>query len=199
MARPHCPSASTAAINVAPSAAQWVARCRFRDLDGVTRTVERWGKSKTAARLALQDELRAQRGERTEMLRPESRFREAAVIWMGKIRERRADSTADTYDHCLHKQVLPQLGELRLHECDVAQLDAFFTRLERARTAVEQPGRHDHRDARLRGQHAPPDPRHRQRSPPTGRAPQGDPDQPCTRAGAHRVPEGPPRPLPRAA
>jgi len=72
-----------------------------------------------------------------EILRPDSRFREAAVIWMRKIRERRADSTADTYDHCLRKQVLPQLGELRLHECDVAQLDAFFTRLERGRRTVE--------------------------------------------------------------
>jgi hypothetical protein len=56
---------------------------------------------------------------------------------MRKIRERRADSTADTDDHCLRKQVLPQLGELRLHECDVAQLDAFLTRLERARRTVE--------------------------------------------------------------
>ena len=37
---------------------------------------------------------------------------------MGKIRERRADSTADTYASCLRNQVLPQLGELRLSECD---------------------------------------------------------------------------------
>ena len=66
------------------------------------------------------------------MLRPNSRFREAADIWMGKIRERRADSTADTYASCLENQVLPQLGELRLVECDVAHLDAFFSRLERA-------------------------------------------------------------------
>ena len=36
---------------------------------------------------------------------------------MGKIRERRADSTADTYASCLRNQVLPQLGELRLDEC----------------------------------------------------------------------------------
>jgi integrase len=108
-------------------------------MDGITRKVERWGKSRTAARLALQDELRAQRGERTELLRPESRFREAADLWMGKVQQRRADSTADTYDHCLRKQVLPQLGELRLHECDVAQIDAFFARLERARRPVEHP------------------------------------------------------------
>lgn len=49
---------------------------------------------------------------------------------MVKIRARRADSTADTYDRCLRKQVLPQLGELRMYECDVAQLDAFFSRFK---------------------------------------------------------------------
>jgi hypothetical protein len=39
---------------------------------------------------------------------------------MGKIGERREDSTADIYASCLRNQVLPQLGELRLVECDVA-------------------------------------------------------------------------------
>src|SRR6185437_13867149 len=89
------------------------------------------GRTPSAARRALQDELRRQRGERSEVLRSESRFREAADVWMGKIRERRADLTADTYASCLKNQVLPQLGDLRLVECDVAHLDAFFSRLER--------------------------------------------------------------------
>jgi hypothetical protein len=40
--------------------------------------MERAGRTRTAARQALQDELRQQRGERSEVLRPESRFREAA-------------------------------------------------------------------------------------------------------------------------
>jgi len=140
MARPPLALGHHGSIKVTRDRGQWVARCRFRDLDGITRRVARWGTSKTAAQQALQDELRERRGEQTEILRPDSRFREASVIWMRKIRERRADSTADTYDHCLRKQVLPQLAELRLHECDVAQLDAFFTRLERARRPVEHPG-----------------------------------------------------------
>jgi integrase len=46
-------------------------------------------------------------GERTEVLRPESRFREAADIWIGKIRERREDSTADTYASCLRNRCSP--------------------------------------------------------------------------------------------
>ena len=33
--------------------------------------------------------------------------------------------------------MLPQLGEVRLYECDVAHVDAFFTRLEHARRTVE--------------------------------------------------------------
>jgi integrase len=71
------------------------------------------------------------------MLRPESRFRDAAAIDMGKIAARREDSTADAYAYWLEKLILPQLGELRLGECDVAQMDAFFTRLERGRRVVE--------------------------------------------------------------
>jgi hypothetical protein len=77
-------------------------------------------------RLALQDELRTLRGERAEVLRPESRFRDAATIYIGKVTARREDSTTDVYSYWLEKLVLPQLGELRLGECDVAQMDAFF-------------------------------------------------------------------------
>jgi len=56
---------------------------------------------------------------------------------MAKIIERRDDSTTDTYRHWLDGLVLPQLGELRLYECDVAHIDAFFTRLEQARRTIE--------------------------------------------------------------
>ncbi len=139
MARPPLALGHHGTIKVGRESGQWVARCRIRDLDGVTRRVARWGRSKAAAQQALQEELRTRLGQRTEVLRPNSRFREASDIWMGKIRERRADSTADTYASCLNNQVLPQLGELRLVECDVAHLDAFFSRLERARKVIQQP------------------------------------------------------------
>jgi integrase len=138
MARPPLVLGHHGSIKVGREDGQWVARCRFRDLDGVTRRVARWGTSKAAAQAALQDELRKRTGQRTEVLKPNSRFREAADIWMGKIRERRADSTADTYASCLKNQVLPQLGELRLSECDTAHLDAFFSRLKGARKVVDQ-------------------------------------------------------------
>jgi integrase len=140
MARPPLALGHHGSIKVSRDDGRWVARCRFRDLDGVTRRIARWSTSKASAQAALQDELRQRTGQqRTEVLKPNSRFREAADVWMGKIRERRADSTADTYASCLRNQVLPQLGELRLSECDTAHLDAFFSRLERARKVVELP------------------------------------------------------------
>jgi integrase len=136
MARPPLPLGHHGSIKATREGGQWVTRCRVRDLDGVTRKVERWGSSRTAAQRALQDELRQRRGERTELLRPHSTFRDAATVWAAKIAARREDSTADTYRHWLDGVVLPQLAELRLQECDVAQIDAFFTRLEQARRTV---------------------------------------------------------------
>jgi hypothetical protein len=53
------------------------------------------------ARLALQEELRAQRGERTEMLWPEYRFREAARSARGGLTRRRTPTaTAFTSGSC---------------------------------------------------------------------------------------------------
>lgn len=100
MARPPLPLGEHGTISVTCRRGLWVARCRLRGIDGVTRHVQKAGKSKTAARLALQEELRSQRGERTEMLRPESRLREAATIYLDKIRVRREDSTAAAYAYC---------------------------------------------------------------------------------------------------
>ena len=137
MARPPLPLGQHGEISVAPKNGQWVARCRLRGLDGVTRKVEKHGKTRTAARLALQAELRTRGGERTEVLRPESRFSDAAALYLGKVEVRREDSTAGIYRYWLDKLLLPQLGALRLSECDVAQIDAFFARLERGRRVVE--------------------------------------------------------------
>jgi integrase len=136
MARPPLPLGQHGNIKVKREDSRWVARCRVRDLDGVTRRAERWGSSQTAARRALQDELRQRCGGRPELLRPNSRFREAADVWLGKVRERREDSTLDIYEHRLKKVILPELGELLLAECDVAQIDAFFSRLERKRRTI---------------------------------------------------------------
>ncbi|MDN5854451.1 MAG: tyrosine-type recombinase/integrase [Actinomycetia bacterium] len=137
MARPPLPLGHHGTVMMIKRGKSWAARCRVRDLDGVTRQLERRGPSRTAAQKALQDELRRRHGQRVEVLRPYSRFTEAVDIWQAKIRQRREDSTQDVYAFWLGKVVLPQLGELRLIECDVANIDAFFSRLERERKVIE--------------------------------------------------------------
>jgi integrase len=132
VARPPLPLGSHGSVKTSRSGAKWIARCRFRDLDGVTRIVARWGTSRTAALKALQDALGERRGgSQATPLQATSRVREAVDIWSAKIAERREDSTADTYRHWVDAVVLPRLGELRLHECDVGRLDAFFSELAR--------------------------------------------------------------------
>jgi hypothetical protein len=115
----------------------WVARCRFRDLDGVTRRIERQGASRTAADAALREQLRRRGGRHAQRLRPNSRFRDAVGVWMAKIAGRRSDSTIETYSYWLDALVLPRLGEQRLSEFDTAHMDAFFTGLERERRTLE--------------------------------------------------------------
>ena len=58
MVRPPLPLGHHGETSVAPKDGRWVARCRLRGLDGVTRKVEKHGRTRTAARQALQEELR---------------------------------------------------------------------------------------------------------------------------------------------
>ena len=121
-------------INKRPDSTAYVARCRFRDFDGVTRSLERSGRSKATAMAALQDEVRSRVGTPAAPLRPHHRFERAAEVWLAKLdaqvaEGRRAATTADTYRQRLRSVVLPAMGQWRLRECTVPQLDAFFTDL----------------------------------------------------------------------
>jgi integrase len=121
-------------INRRASGSSYVARCRFRDYDGVTRWMERSGRSKAAAAAALQDEIRTRTGSRAAPLRPHDTFERAAEIWLAKLDAQVADgirtvTTADTYRQRLRSIILPAMGQWRLRECTLPRLDSFFTGL----------------------------------------------------------------------
>ncbi|MDQ3887274.1 MAG: site-specific integrase, partial [Actinomycetota bacterium] len=143
MARPPLPMGTHGSITITKRAGRatvYVARCRFRDYDGVTRTLERHGSTKTAASRALQDEIRARAGSLAAPLRPHHTFERAAQRWLAKLDAQVADrtrkvTTADTYRQRLRLVILPAIGQWRLRECTVAQLDGFFTGLAAAHGA----------------------------------------------------------------
>lgn len=112
----------------------YVARCRFRDYDGVTRWLERSGRTKAAASRSIQDEIRSRTGSPAAPLRPTDTFERASEAWLRKLDAQVADgaravTTADTYRQRLRAVVLPAMGQWRLYECTVPRVDAFFSGL----------------------------------------------------------------------
>jgi integrase len=127
----------TIAVAKAARGTSFVARCRFRDFDGVTRLIERYGSTKTNALTALQDEIRSRAGSPKSPLRPEHTFARAAEMWLAKLDAQvaegtRAVTTADTYRQRLNSVLLPAMGQWRLHECTVPRVDILFTDLAKS-------------------------------------------------------------------
>lgn len=109
----------------------YVARCRHRDDDGVTRQVERRGTTKKAARADLLEHLGVTRGRRRDKLTAATRFETAATAYLDQVAEDAEDSTHDTYRYWVERVLMVDLGQLRLRECDVAELNAYFRDLAR--------------------------------------------------------------------
>ncbi|SDP60706.1 tyrosine-type recombinase/integrase [Lentzea jiangxiensis] len=114
----------------------WRATTKFRDYDGITRPVERSGKTKTAAERALKEALRDRMAPGEEgMITAESRFRDAAEVWLTEFRTAvavgtRSPTSLETYEGRLNGIVLPAIGELRMRELTVARLGRLMTTVQ---------------------------------------------------------------------
>ena len=139
MARPPLPMGTHGEIWIKQRAGSrggsYVARCRFRDFDGVTRWIERVGSTKAGASRAIQDEIRTRtRSVAVAPLRPEHTLERAAELWLVKLDAQVADgaravTTADLYRQRLRSVILPAIGQWRLYECTVSRFDGFFASL----------------------------------------------------------------------
>jgi integrase len=124
-----------AAVNDKGKPTRWRARTKYRDIDGRTRQIERWGKSSTDAANQLKSALMAQsRMSRDGELSGADRFAKAAEIWRQSIesgvgRGARSPGTLETYERTLKVHVLPALGEVRLLEISPPLLDRFLKRV----------------------------------------------------------------------
>lgn len=140
MGRPPTPLGRAGAIKVNKLDQQkYEARCRYRDWTGHYVQVSRQGASKTAAERALQDAVAAMGATNSGKLRPTDTFERAAGVWLAKFEalvadDRRSPTTLDLYRGQLERIVLPGLGQLRLAECTVGQIDMFFTGLASRKT-----------------------------------------------------------------
>jgi integrase len=115
----------------------YAARCRFRDMDGSTRKLEKRGPSKTAASTKLQDALKDRVETRSDELRPHSRMVDAGTLWLGRIERRNRPSTVRSYRWAWDSVAAPAIGQLRLREITVPLLEDFLLALERRGYAAE--------------------------------------------------------------
>ncbi|HEX3592090.1 MAG TPA: tyrosine-type recombinase/integrase [Pseudonocardiaceae bacterium] len=107
-----------------------MARTNFRDYDGVTRPVERTGRSQTAAERALKVDLQTRSRGRAGAVTRDTRLSEVADAWFKRMEQRAADgdladSSLDTYRQ-LDNHILVGLGAFRIGEIDTPAVDDFL-------------------------------------------------------------------------
>lgn len=110
------------------SGGQWRARARYRDTDGVTRSVEAWGKTGAAAERALVNMLKDRQPHVDSEVSPSMRLSELSTLWFAEIESngRAGRRTIDGYRDTYNRVVAPALSGLRLNELSTGRLDRFL-------------------------------------------------------------------------
>ena len=136
MGRPPLPIGAHGSITCNEKAGGvWVARCRYRHSDGVTRPVKRTGASSAKAVRALQGALgemagHAASGEITRTMR----LHKLAELWFAEQERLAAQgskqmSSVDQYRDHWRRHIHKAMGELQLKECTVSAVHNFLTKL----------------------------------------------------------------------
>ncbi|MGC5249646.1 tyrosine-type recombinase/integrase [Gordonia sp. DT219] len=147
MARPPLPLGTWGRINrteVAPG--RWRARAHYRDYDGKTRVVERFGATGAKAERALVEAL-SQRGRPAGSvvdITRDTRISELAELWLSKRAEsgRYAAGTLEHDRELIDSVITPGVGAVRVGEASVGVLDRFVrairsdSRARQARTVL---------------------------------------------------------------
>ncbi|CAM3736829.1 site-specific integrase [Tsukamurella ocularis] len=130
MARPPLPLGTWGEITRAQTASgQWRARAKYRDWDGRTRTVERFGasgaKAEAALKIALRD--RARPAAAPADVTRDTNLADLGAIWLDtKRRQNLAPKTIELYEQTIRTHVTPAVGELRVGEVTIGGLERFL-------------------------------------------------------------------------
>lgn len=126
MARPRMPIGTWGEISVTPVRQGFDASCRFRDVDGVTRKVRRFGRTKGAARAALTAVLRERvtAAGVTEMT-GSSLVPDVAQVWLSSA-SGLAMQTRSRYRDMIEGPITKHLREVSLQEATVTKLESVF-------------------------------------------------------------------------
>lgn len=100
------------------------ARASYRDLDGVTRPVERYGGTKSEAQRNLLKALQERTGFIASAITRDSKVSALAERWVSELRDSdRAVGTIDAWERIIKTKVIPGIGGLALYEISVPILE----------------------------------------------------------------------------
>ena len=103
------------------------ARARYRDCDGVVRSITRYGPSRPKAESALKEALRDRVSPTSGQIDRDSPLRVLAQLWLEEVNARDlAVGTRELYADMLERHVNPGLGALRIREITVPVTARFI-------------------------------------------------------------------------
>jgi len=143
MARPPLPLGTMGEIRTYPATNGRIkAIAQYRDHDGVTRQIERTGRSDTQARNFVREACRDRgRNFSAADITASTTVRALADKWIGEVAAAvkagdRSPSTERLYRDRLENQVLPEIGALRLREVTVSRVDLLLQSVRAHRGAA---------------------------------------------------------------
>ncbi|WP_280442376.1 tyrosine-type recombinase/integrase [Nocardia brasiliensis] len=120
----------------------WRATTRYRDDDGVTRTVHKFGPTKGRAEDILRESLTKRTGGRGRLITRDTKLTELADLWLAEkiLQDGITEQSLDLYrmeinvstDHRASKdtvKIKPALGNLRVWEATTSRIDAYLKRI----------------------------------------------------------------------
>jgi len=130
MPRPPLPLETWGAIKVKRLApGKYEARARYRDVDGVTRPIQRIGRNKTEAENALKEAMRDRVGPiGGEDITRDTKIADLARVWWDDFRaaKNHPNGTIRRYDQVRRLHVIDSIGEWRVHEASAGKLDRYI-------------------------------------------------------------------------
>ncbi|MFI1994886.1 tyrosine recombinase XerC [Actinoplanes sp. NPDC020271] len=132
MGRPPLPLGTGGKVRFIRSGASWIARCGFREYDGITRPVERSGRSQAAAERALKQALRDRvYSDQEAAINAETKLSVVTEAWWkGYLAGDGAVSSRSLYRGVLDNRILAGIGSVRCRELTVAVAERFLRAVE---------------------------------------------------------------------
>jgi integrase len=135
MGRPPLTLGTSGDIRVYPFGDGYQARTKVRDFDGRTRQLARVGKTKGAAKQALQTAIKNRYVGQQGDITPDTRVDVVAELWWQDFTKRNPSPTTQRlYRDRIDNQIIPSLGGLRVRELTVGVCDRHI------QTVVEKNG-----------------------------------------------------------